>query len=249
MKLSELQSEESIKLLLIGASGAGKTVGACSFPGPIKVMDFDGKISSAAKFYSADKEKLEQIDFNPYSKVPIKGDVKLGRKAKMQGFFDDLQVYYGLQNTNQPLPFKTIIVDSLTTLSDSIMEDYRYVSQTAVKRPNADQNSMSDYGLLATHFKQIMTGILSLNCNVVFIAHSILAKDESSGTITNEILFPGQMSGKLGIYFEEVYFAKIDSTGKHIWQTKPDPKTSFCRTQRKLPVEIPANYSEIVKVR
>lgn len=247
MKLSEVPKDANVKLLIVGPSGAGKTIGACTFPGKIKIFDFDGKVTSAAQFYSSNTEKLDSIEFTPYSKMPIKGDISLKRKPRMQSFLDDLQEIYNLQNKKQKLPFDTLIVDSITTLADSIMEDYREVSQTGIKRPNKDQNSMSDYGLLATHFKQIVCGILALECNVVFIAHSSLVKDESSGTITNEIMFPGQMAGKLGIYFEEVYFAKVNSKGEHIWQVKGDTKTAFCRTQRKLAPEIPANYRELIK--
>ncbi len=250
MRLSEMQAgPDYVKVLLLGASGAGKTVNTMTFPGEKMVADFDNKISSAVKFYSGQKEVLDKISVNQYGKMPIIGDPRLTRKPRMRSFLDDLQGYYNLQNTKQKLPFDTLVIDTITTLTDSILEDYRYVSQTGVKRPNIDQNSQSDYGLLATHFKQIITGILALDCNIVVIGHTQLAKDEASGTITNEILMPGQMASKLGIYFEEVYFAKLDSTGKNIWQTKPDARTSFCRTQRKLPPEIPAHYGEIVKAR
>ncbi len=246
MKLSEMPKDANVKLLIVGPSGSGKTIGACTFPGKIKIFDFDGKVTSAAQFYANDKQKLESIDFSPYAKMPVKGDHALKRKPRMQTFLDDIQAIYNLQNSGQKLPFDTLIVDSITTLADSIMEDYREVSQLGVKRPNKDKNSMSDYGLLATHFKQIVCGLLALDCNVVFIAHSILTKDESSGNITNELLFPGQMAGKLGIYFEEVYFAKLNVKNENVWQTKGDSKTSFCRTQRKLPPEIPANYKFII---
>lgn len=249
MKLSEVHENDFVKIAIVGPSGAGKTIGACSFPGPIKVFDFDSKITSAAKFYSNDKAKLDSIDVSPVGKMPIVGDAKVGRKPRMTQFLAELKEIYDLQNNKKPLPFKTLVVDSMTTLADSIMEDYRYVSQTGVKRPNIDQNAMSDYGLLATHFKQILTGILSLDCNVVFVGHSQLQKDEISGIISNEIMFPGQMSSKLGIYFEEVFFAKLDTAGKHVWQTKPDSRTTFCRNQRKLPADIPAHYDEIVKTR
>ena len=247
MKLGELASNDYFKGLILGASGSGKTIGAMTFPGEKLVMDFDNKISSAAKFY-AGTPVIEQIDVNQYGKMAVIGDQKTGRKPRMRAFLDDLQVIFNLQNNKQPLPFKTLVVDTITTLTDSIMEDYRYVSQTGVKRPNADQNSQSDYGLLANHFKQIMTGCLSLDCNVIFLGHTQLSKDETSGIMTNEVLMPGQMASKLGIYFEEVYFAKIDQKGRHVWQTKADGRTQFCRTQRKdLPAEIPASYSELLK--
>lgn len=249
MKLSEMAAGPNfVKVLLLGASGAGKTVGAVTFPGNKFVADFDNKISSAVNFYSGNKEVLESIDVTQYGKMPIVGDPKTSRKPRMASFLDDLRKIYAFQNSNQKLPFDTVIIDTITTMTDSILEDYRYVSQTAIKRPNIDQNSQSDYGLLATHFKQIITGILALDCNVVVVGHTQLSKDESTGSITNEILMPGQMASKLGIYFEEVYFAKIVD-GKHVWQTKPDPRTMFCRTQRKLPPEIPANYAEIVRER
>lgn len=250
MKLSELEAgPDFVKVLLLGSSGVGKTVNSMTFPKPIWVADFDNKISSAVKFYAGNKEVLDNINVQQYGKMPIVGDTKAGRKPRMRAFLDDIQGFYNLQNTKQPIPYKTIIIDTITTMTDSILEDYRYVSQTGVKRPNVDQNSQSDYGLLGTHFKQIITGILSLDVNIVIIGHTQLMKDESSGNITNEILMPGQQASKLGIYFEEVYFAKLDQTGKNVWQIKPDPRTSFCRTQRKLPNEIPANYAEIVKAR
>lgn len=246
MKLSDMQSgEEFVKLLLLGPSGAGKTVAACTFPGPIHIMDFDNKVSSAAKFYSGNKELLQSITVNSYGKMPLVGDAKLGRKHRMQAFLDDLKVFYNLQNQKQPLPFKTLVIDTITTMTDSILEDYRYVSQTGVKRPNIDQNSQSDYGLLATHFKQILTGTLALDCNIIYIGHTQISKDDSTGIVSNELLMPGQMAGKLGIYFEEVYFAKVNAKGEHVWQTKGDSKTAFCRTQRKLPAEILATYKEI----
>jgi hypothetical protein len=248
MKLSDFSSgEEFVKLLLLGSSGAGKTVNTMTFPKPIHVFDFDNKISSAVKFYQEQKEVLDQISVAQYGKMPIKGDAKVGRKPRMAQFNEDLQKIYDLQNAKKPLPFKTIVLDTITTLTDSILEDYRYVSQLAIKRPNPDQNSQSDYGLLINHFKQYVTGLLALDCNVVFIGHTQLMKDEASGSITNEILMPGSLGPKLGIYFEEVYFAKTNGQGQHVWQTKPDNKTTFCRTQRKLNAEIPANYEELKK--
>lgn len=248
MKLSELAGgPDFVKALILGGSGSGKTVAAASFPGEKVWADFDNKISSVAKFHAKDKELLGKIDVRQYGKMAIKAIAPA--KHRMRAFLDDLQVYFDMQNKKQKLPFDTLVIDTITTLTDSIMEDYRYVSQTGVKRPNLDQNSQSDYGLLATHFKQIITGSLSLDANVVVLGHTMLSKDESTGIISNEILMPGQMSSKLGIYFEEVYHQKIAADGKRVWQTQPDSKSSFCRTQRGLPNEIPAHFAEIVRQR
>lgn len=250
MKLSELSSGSNyVKLLLLGESGAGKSIGASTFPGLKHYADFDNKIESTAMFHAKNKEVLDSISVVQYGKMPVTGDAKTSRKARMQAFLDDLKAVYALQNNKQPLPFQTLVIDTISTMADSILEDYRYVSQLGIKRPNADQNSQSDYGLLATHVKQIITGILSLDCHVVVVGHTMREKDETTGVITNQIMFPGQMSNRLGIYFQEVYFARLDSAGKHVWQTKADPKSPFCKSARGLPPEIPANFAEIVKQR
>ena len=248
VKLSELtQGTSHAKVLLLGPSGAGKTVAAATFPGKKLWLDFDNKISSAANFYSQDKVMLESIEVKQYGKMSIKPTTG---KPRMAQFQEDMAVYFKMHDAKQKLPFDTLIVDTITTLSDSLLEDYRYVSQTAVKRPNIDQNSQSDYGLFATHFKQIIGRLLALECNVLFVGHTQMEQDEATGLRTNEILMPGQLKAKLGIYFEEVYFAKVNQKGERVWQTQADGKTTFCRTQRRnMPSEIMANYAEIVKVR
>lgn len=249
VKLSDLQSGPShVKALILGASGSGKTVAAATFPGRKLWLDFDNKISSVAAFYAGNKEMLESIDVKQYGRQSIKPTPPA--KPRMAQFQEDMAVYFKMHDAKQKLPFDTLIVDTITTLSDSLLEDYRYVSQLGVKRPNVDQNSQSDYGLFATHFKQIIGRLLALDCNVLFVGHTQMEQDEATGMRTNEVLMPGQLKSKLGIYFEEVYFAKVNAKGERVWQTQADGKTTFCRTQRRnLPQEIPANYSEIVKVR
>jgi len=248
MKLSELQAgPDYVKALVIGSSGAGKSTLATTFPGIKFVADFDNKISSVMKYYLGNKEILEKIEFEPYGKLPIKPIA--GKKSRMQTFLDDMKKFCDLQNTGKPLPFQTLVIDTITTLGDSLLEDYREVSQLAVKRPNKDQNSQSDYGLFANHVRQIITPALALDCHVVIIGHTKPDKDENSGIITNQLMFPGAMADKLGLYFEEVYFAKVDKEGKHVLQTKADSKTPMCKTARKLPAEIPASFAEIIKAR
>ena len=238
MRLDQLQSEDYVKLLLLGESGMGKTCLAAGFPTPIKIFDFDMKASSAAKFYSTDKERLANIEVEQYGHLPI--------KERMAKFLADVKTIEQLQHSGKPLPFKTLVLDSLTTLVNSILEDYKKVSQLGIKRALADVNAMQDYQLLQIHLTQLITGLLSLKCNVVIIGHTQLEKDEATGAIKNNILMPGQLAFKLPIYFEEVYLAKINTKGERVLQTQSDSRTSL-RSQRKLAAEIPASYSAIVK--
>ena len=237
MKLNELQTEDNVKLLLLGESGMGKTVLACGFPTPIKIYDFDNKVSSAAKFYSNDAARLSSIEVEQYAGLPV--------KDRMNKFLADVKSIENLQHSGKPLPFKTLVVDSLTTLTNAILEDYKKVSQLGIKRALADVNAMQDYQLLQIHLTQLITGLLSLKCNVIFIGHTQLEKDEATGAMKNNILMPGQLAFKLPIYFEEVYLAKINAKGERVLQTQSDSKTSL-RSQRKLAPEIPATYAAIM---
>lgn len=237
MKLDQLQSEDYVKLLLLGESGAGKTVLASSFPTPIKYFDFDMKVSSAAKYHSADKERLSQIDVEQYSNLPL--------PQRMATFLKSVKEIEKLQHEGKPLPFKTLVVDSLTTLTNAILEDYKKVSQLGIKRALADVNAMQDYQLLQIHLTQLITGLLSLKANIVIIGHTQLEKDETTGAMKNSILMPGQLAYKLPIYFEEVYLLKVNAKGERVLQTQSDSKTSL-RSQRKLAIEVPALYSAIV---
>lgn len=237
MKLSDMTQTELVKVLVVGPSGTGKTVLAAGFPTPIRYLDFDNKISSAAQHYSKDADRLGQIDVEAYAKMP--------RETRMKKFLDELMSIQKLQHAKQPLPFKTLVLDSLTTFTHYLLEDYIHVSQRGIKRALDGINAMQDYQLLDKHMTQIVTGLLTLDCNIVFIGHTQLEKDESTGSITNQILMPGKFSFKLPIYFEEVYFSKIGADGKHLLQTQSDART-ICRTQRKLPKEIPASYDSII---
>jgi hypothetical protein len=240
MLLSEMTTSNDVKLLLYGPSSTGKTCTACSFPLPIKYFDFDNKVSSAVQYYkTSDPERLKQIDvvqFAPMNQVD-----------RMKAFTAELHKIQSLQHAKKPLPFKTLVLDSLTTFTSYLLDDYIHVSQKGMKRPEGGVNCMQDYQLLQKHMTQILTGLLSLDCNVIFIAHSQLEKDETTGSITNAVLMPGQLAAKLPIYFEEVYFTKVGPDGKYLLQTQGDSRT-VCRTQRKLPKEIPAKYESIVGV-
>lgn len=240
-KLSDLKkSDDFVKLLLLGASGAGKTVLAASFPGPVKYFDFDMKISSAASFYKDKADLLAGIEYEQYNQLPI--------KERMNTFMSEAKKIDQIVHSKQPLPFKTLVVDSLTTLTAAILEDYKKVSQLGIKRALEDVNSMQDYQLLQIHVLKIITGFLALPCNVVIIGHTQFEKDETSGAIKENILMPGQLASKLPIYFEEVYKLKVNAQGLRILQTTSDPKIDL-RNQRRLPPEIPASYAEIVKAR
>lgn len=240
MKLTDLATSNDVKVLVYGPSSTGKTCFSCSFPTPIRYMDFDNKVSSAAQHYKSDIARLSEIEVSQYAVMP--------RETRMKTFNADISTISQNNHNKKDLGFKTLVVDSLTTLSNFMLEDFMFVSRTDMKRPGVGQTCRADYQLLEYWMRYYIQGMLSLNCNVVFVGHSHQDKDETSGAVTNQLLMPGKFASRIPIYFEEIYFSKVDQTGKYMLQTTSDHKT-LCRTQRKLPKEIQTHYNSILGVK
>jgi len=237
MKLSEIATNDFVKALIYGDSGSGKTVMAASFPGPIEYWDFDGKVSSAAQFYKNDKAKLDSINVTSFNKFPKETRIAEWEKKARE---------VDAAKKSGTLPFKTLVLDSLTTFSNSMLDDYIHRSQRGIKRALADIPAMQDYQLLDKHLTQIISGLLALDCHVVMIGHMQVEKDESTGVILRQPLMAGKFAAKLPIYFDEVYVSKVTSSGQYVLQTQSDG-TYKCRTQRGLPKEIPTSFDSIIK--
>jgi hypothetical protein len=236
MKLNEMASTGFFKGLVYGDSGSGKTIFAASFPGPIEYWDFDHKISSAAHYYKKDAAKLEGIDVHQFANLP--------REKRIPAWEVRNNLIADCVRNNKPLPFKTLVVDSLTTFTAMIMDDYIVRSQRGIKRAHPEIPAMQDYQMLDKHLSLIVPSLLSLDCNVVMLGHLKTDKDESTGAIIRQPLMAGAFAGKLPIYFEEVYVSKVSTEGKYVLQTQSDSMYK-CRTQRNLPKEIATAFESV----
>lgn len=238
-QLSELKTNENIKLLLFGDSGVGKTCFASTFPGPIHFYDFDLKVSSAASFLKG-QGKLSEISYDQY---PL---VKEFPGSAGRSFNKDLGE---LQKTD-PFPYRTIVIDSLTTCADRLME-YLMAENKGIKRAvtkGAQAPALQDYGLFRIFMKQFIGEVLSFPCNVIFTAHIDVKTDEQTGAILRQAMLPGKLAAELPIYFEEVYRAYVEGEGekrKYLAQTQADRKFN-CRSQRGLPSVIDLKYESLI---
>ena len=232
--LDQLAQHDYVKLLVYGNSGSGKTCLSAGFPGPVLYLDFDHKISSAAKFYAKQPELLKNINVEQFAH--LKGRARIDKlEAIVKGIYQEAE--------KGTLPYKTIVIDSLTTMSSSILEHY-LVAQPGIKRALAGINAMQDYQLLDKQLTTLITGLLSLDCNVVMTGHLNMEKDETTGAVEYKPLMAGKFADKLPIYFEEVYVARVNEKGEYVLQTQSDHKYK-CRSQRNHPKEIKSNYQAI----
>lgn len=233
--LTDLKPDANIKLLLYGDSGTGKTVFACGWPGPVHVLDFDTKISSAASYY-AGQPQLEQITYENYGPVDDKGTAAMKCNADL----------LALKKSGK-LP-RTIVLDSMTTFSDEIMR-YLMRINPGIKRMDtkgAATPAMQDYQVARLFFKQFLTELINWPCNLVVTAHVQVDKDELTGEILRTPMLAGKLSRELPIYFSEVHRSFVRE-GKYWAQTKSDARYQ-CRTQIPgIPAEIELKYDNLVK--
>ena len=239
MKLSEVRSDDNLKVLVYGNSGSGKTCYAAGFPTPILYLDFDGKVDSAANYYAKDA-RLEEIEVRDLSKKmssdPIEELIAIIDKELIP------------QEKAGAMKYKTIVLDSLTTFS-SLCLSHIMRTNPGVKRTVSKQGAqacLQDYGILKREFEKLIPGLLSLPCNIVMLGHIDTAKDELTGELVRGPLMDGSFAKQLSIYFKEVYRSYVEG-GKHLLQTKSDYRYA-CRSQIKgVPDPMPMAYSEIEK--
>ena len=239
MKLSEMSGQApELKVLVYGESGAGKTCLASTFPKPMLILDFDGKSNSIINFLGQDNPELENIEVKNLQaslvEDPMEAFVKITKE--LEG-----------QLKKGTMPYKTIIVDSLTTFSAAALNHIVKTNPT-IKRPRFAQGTqpvMQDYGILRREFQRLIPGFLGLKANIVMIGHIKITTDETTGSILREPKLDGSFGGDLPIYFEEVYVAEVDRAGKRSLLTNGKGKYP-CRTQRGLPDRIQMSYDAII---
>lgn len=203
MKLSDLKETAKRTFLFYGEAGVGKTCLAASFPGPIKYFDFDSKVSSAASHYSDNKELLENIDVEQYPAVG-----KIDNKSPFMKFAEDLNKFDTEQRKDQK--YKTAVFDSFTALLYMVtQEEMRQLSDRASKRTTmlgVSSPDLNDYGTINNYTLHLVNKILSIPIdNIIFIAHLMQDKDESTGVITYTLQATPALRSAIPKLFQEVY--------------------------------------------
>lgn len=242
MKMSEMNSSKFFKGFVMGEPGTGKTVGACTFPGPIKLYDFDQKASSAYSYLKKhNPEKLDQIDVINCGAVDSVGS---GYSAMDK----DLEPIIKEYKKTGKLPFETLIVDSSTIMAQEML-NWLVQFETGIKR-NRDVKSrkvagLQDYMIFAPTFAEFLMLLLGLPCHFIMTGHIQITQDELTKEIHRSASIPGKVGKTIGVYFPEVYVTKVNSKGQYVAQTKADYKYP-CRTQiQGIPNEVEFNYNII----
>lgn len=242
--LNALDPSENLKLFVFGPSGAGKTCFATSFPKPMYICDFDGKLSSAVNYWrSKNPSQLDGIEYDTFAPTP---------GISVQQVFEQFKTKFNEHiklGKEGKFPYKTYVIDSVTLFAEYLMKENLRL-HPEIKRFVKDIPVLQDYLINSTMFKNYLAAILALPSNVVVIGHISNDKDENTGMITKKPLLSGKLADEIPIRFAEVYHAFVsskDGETKHILQTRGD-QSIVCRTQiTELPKFIDSDYESILK--
>lgn len=252
MNTKDLVVGDALFALFKGEPGTGKSIAAHSFPQPSYTFDLDRKMSSVKSFYP-------DIDF------------------EFDQFDDLIQLNRKLEEFRIRCPYRTIVFDSVTSLSQLAMRcmiKYRAPSPSSkTVRAGVPGSEIEDYGgetneinLVLDHLKAIN---ISLRVNIVVTAHVIVVEHQSvGGKITNtsrSLVTAGRkIAAVIPTQFDEAYHFDVAVQGGSMSMSdssgdKPDyivytrhVGDDWARTALKIPTSFSwtdRNFYEILRKR
>ena len=229
---------DRIKALFIGSAKSGKSISAATFPKPMYVFDIDGRIKSLRNFFAPYPDNMEGITFDRFTNYDHFGTV-----------FDRFE---------NRCEYKTILIDSLTTLCAMIIRYSLKARGLSLIKPSdeyvAGTNKIADvpipgfdeWNLEATVLREILY-ICSkkLECNVILTAHLYMTEEKEKDnqgkqiTVPKYHLFTGgrKIAASIPAEFDEIYHFKGTDNKRSMYPHATDA-VPFAGTTLGLPRQV-----------
>lgn len=202
--LESLDNDIALFTMLKGEPGTRKSTQALSYPGPQYWVSTDQKMEAlklpAKRWGLWGTNHLQFDDYNDWSKP----------KAKLE----QLQIN---------CPFKTIIIDSITSIGDNMNRETIKQKQASGSGGKLIGNilvpGIEEYNAEASAFQQLMAILKDIHkyhkVNIILIAHVVgqRSKDNDTNKLTHHsrVIITGgdKISGKIASYMTEVYHFNV----------------------------------------
>ena len=205
---------QKTNFLLYGGMGTGKTTMAVETSRqPVLVHSFDpgGIVSISPELIESGKVLVDTRFENESPKNPT-------------AFQEWDTEFFRLLNGDFFPNIGTYVIDSGTTWSSAAMNE---VLKKAGRKAGVPQQN--DYLPQMTLLENALKVICSLPCDVVFICHEKVDKDEVTGKIHAAPLLTGKLTTRVPLLFDEIYHATAKETSKG---TEFTVQTQPCTTYR-----------------
>lgn len=255
----DLAKTATPSILLVGDGGTEKTRFIAGCPKPL-VIDFDFGMASTAGM------DVQYVTFQdaPYRPKAGPGKLQPGVNEKLGvypwgtawnkfiAYLDDVlwpaieNGSFTVQTEDGPYKFETLGIDSLTTMANTCMNGV--LSDNG--KTGKNQPEVQHWGQQLRSLETVISQVAAWPVRLVVTAH--IKRDENLVMETKEFLplVAGQFSGKVGIYFDEVYYTKVEGKGadrKVSVITQTDPLYRMAKSRLNVPNGTLLKWPEIEK--
>lgn len=218
----DIQGEPNPSVLIMGDSGTHKTWLLCHVP-KIFNFDFDGGMATV---------RGKDVEYETFKDAPIGG---LKALKKTEGFYTRGKAWPAFIkklneigeriDNGERLP---IGLDSLTTMANTCMN---YVLDQA---GHAGAPQIQHWGAQIQLMETVMDQLTAWPVPLIVTAHLQRNTNDLTQVVEMLPLVTGKFAGKIGIYFDEVYLAKVKGQGdkrEYIVQTESDSMAKQVKTR------------------
>lgn len=230
IKSTRNHNTDSIKAIIYGPSGVGKTTLAGTTEEPTLVVSFEGGLLSLS-----DKD-VDFIDCTTSDDGKV-----LSKSERLQKLN---QVYQWLQTDEAKQKYKWIFIDSLSEIAQNVVEKLQAIFPDR-------KDALPMWGEVSKEIRFIIKAFRDLpGYNVVFTALNEIEKDEM-GARFQSLQLPGKIAQQTPAYFDLCLYYHVfeDENGdkKRVLITQPTDKAIAKDRSGKLDLMMQPNLSEISK--
>ncbi len=152
--------------------------------------------------------------------------------------------------------YGALVLDSLTTVADACLANTMFLNRHQITGSKDDQGaSLPDLNMEKQLVTNLLMEVLATGRHLYCICHEEIIKHELTGIVMRMPAARGQLQGKIGIWFDELYHAEIRASkeGKlaPYWRVKSGEEMT-CKTRLGNTIDIeelqPANFVEYAKL-
>lgn len=221
----EIRPEElGHNIMLLGYTGGGKTSQILTLPGRTFVYVFDPSALHTLVGHDVDYELFIPTRLNLAAQSLTKGksDKATNRINAMEvytQFAEDLDNKVSKKFFDD---YDNIVLDSMTTFSDAVMDRVQYLNDRLGQQPHQD-----DYGAQMQTIKSVFREFTSLyHLRMIGTGHIEFKQEEEGGKFFNTICLTGRLRTALPLLFSDIFICdtKINrrEDNEYIFLTQKD---------------------------
>lgn len=237
LQANQVKPDTHIRFIIYGQSGTGKTFSLRTARKPLFIDSFDPGGSVVLADLIQKGEAIIRTEFeNEDPKNP-------SAFAKWDYSLD------AIEKSGLMARFGTYVLDSATTWGQACLN---LVMQKAGRAGGTPQQN--DWYPQMVLMEAGIRRIFKFPCDIIFICHTDVQKDEIIGKLTRSPALTGKSKTRIPLLFSEVYYSDTKRSSKgteYYWQMQSDAtnqaKSRLCGLARKNLDFVPQNYARLMQ--